>query len=55
MAQCKQAPQEFIRNGFTPQIAVICTPMAEKACQKNQLSFVELLQPFSRLQNDGLD
>ncbi|KAJ8983316.1 hypothetical protein NQ317_010855 [Molorchus minor] len=52
MAQCKQTPQEFIKNAFTPQVAVMCTPLAEKCCQKNNLNFIELLQPFSRLYND---
>ncbi|KAJ8926890.1 hypothetical protein NQ314_020741 [Rhamnusium bicolor] len=52
MAQCKQSPQEFIKNAFTPQVAVMCTPLAEKCCQKNNLDFIELLQPFSRLNND---
>ncbi|KAJ8923650.1 hypothetical protein NQ315_010230 [Exocentrus adspersus] len=52
MAQCKQSPHEFIRNAFTPQIAVMCTPLAEKCCQKNNLDFIELLQPFSRLNSD---
>lgn len=52
MAQCKQSPQEFIKNAFTPQIAVMCTPLAEKCCQKNNLDFIELLQPFCRLNND---
>jgi hypothetical protein len=53
MAQCKQTPQEFIKNAFTPQVAVLCTPLAEKYCQKNNLNFIELLQPFSKLSNDG--
>lgn len=53
MAQCKQVPQEFIKNAFTPQIAVLCTPLAESSCQKNNLTFIELLQPFSKLSNDG--
>ncbi|CAH1153382.1 unnamed protein product [Phaedon cochleariae] len=52
MAQCKQSPQEFIKNVFTPQVAIMCTPIAEKSCQKNNLDFIELLQPFSRLNND---
>ncbi|CAG9855344.1 unnamed protein product [Phyllotreta striolata] len=52
MAQCKQSPQEFIKSAFTPQIAVMCTPLAEKCCQKNNLNFIELLQPFCRLNND---
>nr|XP_023020027.1 trafficking protein particle complex subunit 8 [Leptinotarsa decemlineata] len=52
MAQCKQSPQEFIKNAFNPQVAVMCTPIAEKCCQKNNLDFIELLQPFSKLSND---
>ncbi|KAJ8941445.1 hypothetical protein NQ318_016077 [Aromia moschata] len=31
---------------------VLCTPLAEKCCQKNNLTFIELLQPFSRVNND---
>lgn len=53
MAQCKPIPQEFIKNAFTPQVGVMITPLAEKCWDKNNLNFVELLQPFSRLQNDG--
>lgn len=52
MTQCKQSPQEFIKNAFTPQVAVMCTPQAEKLCEKNNLTFIELIQPFSRLNND---
>lgn len=53
MAQCKQTPQEFIKNAFTPQVAVMCSPAVEKACQKNKLSFIELCQPFCKLSSDG--
>lgn len=53
MAQCKEIPQEFIKNAFTPQVAVMSTQLAEKCWEKNNLNFVELLQPFSTLQNDG--
>ncbi|KAL3290126.1 hypothetical protein HHI36_023491 [Cryptolaemus montrouzieri] len=52
MANCKQSPQEFIKTAFIPQIAVICSPQAEQCCEKNNLSFVELLQPFCKLNND---
>ncbi|XP_056646298.1 trafficking protein particle complex subunit 8 [Diorhabda sublineata] len=51
-AQCKQTPQEFIKNAFTPQIAVMYTPLAEKCCLKNNLDFIQLLQPFCTLTND---
>lgn len=53
MAQCRSTPQEFIRDAFTPQIAVMCTPEVQKSCAKNNLDFSELLQPFSKLVNDG--
>lgn len=53
MAQCKQTPHEFIKDAFTPQIAVLCSPEAEKSCRKNNLNFVELLQPFSKLNSDS--
>ncbi|XP_044765765.1 trafficking protein particle complex subunit 8 [Coccinella septempunctata] len=52
MATCRQTPQEFIKNAFTPQIAVICSSKAEQCCEKNNLTFVELLQPFCRLNSE---
>lgn len=53
MAQCKLTPREFIGNTFSPQIAVVCSTAADAACQKNNLSFVELLQPFCKLNTEG--
>ncbi|XP_076235516.1 trafficking protein particle complex subunit 8 homolog l(3)76BDm isoform X2 [Calliopsis andreniformis] len=53
MAQCKLTPREFISNAFSPQIATVCSPMADATCQKNNLSFVELLQPFCKLNTEG--
>ncbi|XP_011160627.1 trafficking protein particle complex subunit 8 isoform X1 [Solenopsis invicta] len=53
MAQCKLTPREFIGNAFSPQIAVVCSAAADVACQKNNLSFVELLQPFCKLNTEG--
>lgn len=53
MAQCKQTAPEFIQNTFSPQIAVLCSADAEHLCQKNNLSFVELVQPFCRLNTEG--
>jgi hypothetical protein len=49
MAQCLQTYDELIKNTFSPQIAVICSNDCETICLKNNLNFVELLQPFSRL------
>ncbi|XP_034943856.1 trafficking protein particle complex subunit 8 [Chelonus insularis] len=53
MAQCKLTPREFIGNVFSPQIGAVCSPAAEAACQKNNLSFIELLQPFCHLSAEG--
>lgn len=55
MAQCKLTPREFINNAFSPQIAAVCSTAADAACQKNNLSFVELLQPFCKLNTEGED
>ncbi|GAB6022907.1 Trafficking protein particle complex 8 [Chamberlinius hualienensis] len=49
MAQCIQTPQEFVQNAFNPVIAVLTTPKVENVCQKNNLSFVDLVQPFCKL------
>ncbi|OXU20674.1 hypothetical protein TSAR_003364 [Trichomalopsis sarcophagae] len=53
MAQCKLTPREFIINAFSPQVAAVCSAYAEATCQKNNLSFIELLQPFCRLNTEG--
>lgn len=54
MAQCKQTAHEFIQNTFSPAVAVLCSPDAELLCHKNNLSFVELVQPFCRLTTEGI-
>lgn len=45
--------KEIIQNVFSPLIGVLCSPQADELCYKNNLSFVELMQPFSKLTNDG--
>lgn len=54
MAQCKSTAREFIVNTFSPQVAAVCSNNAETTCQKNNLSFTELLQPFCRLSCEGM-
>ena len=49
MAQCLQTYEEFVKNSFCPQIAVISGPDCDSLCAKNNLTLVELLQPFCRL------
>ncbi|KAK3085582.1 hypothetical protein FSP39_005648 [Pinctada imbricata] len=53
MALCKQAAQDFIQNTFSPNVAVLCSPDAEILCQKNNLTFVDLVQPFCRLTTEA--
>ena len=48
----KILPQEWIQDHFCPAIGVLATPEANALCQKNNLSIVELFQPFSRLSTD---
>ncbi|KRY12278.1 Trafficking protein particle complex subunit 8 [Trichinella patagoniensis] len=40
---------EFIKENFAPMIGVLASGEAEKICQKNNLTFAELLQPFSQI------
>lgn len=54
MTQCKLSAQDFIKNAFTPQIAVLCSPLVNDLCRKNNLSFVELVQPFCQLNAEGI-
>lgn len=53
MAQCKQSAPEFIQNTFSPHVAVLCSKDAEVLCQKNNLTFAQLVQPFCRLGTEG--
>lgn len=46
--------KEIIQQIFSPMIGVVCSSQAEEICQKNNLTFVELLQPFSKLSTDGM-
>ncbi|XP_059351867.1 trafficking protein particle complex subunit 8-like isoform X1 [Daphnia carinata] len=44
---------EVIQQAFNPAIAVLASPDVDVVCSKNRLTFVELLQPFSRLSVEG--
>jgi len=41
-----------LRDTFSPTIAVLTSEDAEIVCQKNDLSFVEMIRPFCQLSND---
>nr|XP_014088536.1 trafficking protein particle complex subunit 8 [Bactrocera oleae] len=49
----KYNAREIIQNMFSPLVGVICSPLANEVCARNNLSFVEMLQPFSKLLNDA--
>ena len=44
---------EAIQQAFSPAVCVLASPEVDLICAKNQLTFVELLQPFSRLSVEG--
>lgn len=46
--------REIIQNVFSPMVAVMSSPQADEMCYRNNLSFVEMLQPFCKLSNDGM-
>ncbi|XP_067647513.1 trafficking protein particle complex subunit 8 [Eurosta solidaginis] len=44
---------EIIQNMFSPLVGVISSPVANEVCARNNLSFVEILQPFAKLLSDA--
>ena len=48
----KILPQEWIQDYFNPVIGVLSTPEVNGLCHKNNLSMVEMLEPFARLTTD---
>ncbi|KAF8773720.1 Trafficking protein particle complex subunit like protein [Argiope bruennichi] len=54
MATCKQTAYELIQDVFSPCIAVLCSSDVEQICAKNNLTFVQMVQPFCRLNTEGI-
>lgn len=48
-----QSVQELIPDSFVPCVAALCSDDAERLARLNQLSFAELLKPFTRLTSEG--
>ncbi|XP_077295309.1 trafficking protein particle complex subunit 8 homolog l(3)76BDm [Arctopsyche grandis] len=46
-------PHELVSLSFGPAVAALPSPSADLLAQKNNLTFVELLQPFCRLSSEG--
>ena len=48
----KILPQEWIQDYYNPVIGVLSSPEVNALCHKNNLSMVEMLEPFARLTSD---
>ena len=48
----KILPHEWIEDHFCPVIGILTTQDVDALCHKNNLSMVEMLQPFSKLTSD---
>jgi hypothetical protein len=48
----KILPQEWIQEYFSPVVGVLTTTEVDALCHKNNLTMVEMLQPFSKLMTD---
>lgn len=47
-------PKELIQSVFSsPLIGTVTTSAAEEICLKNNLNFVSLIQPFSKISTEG--
>jgi hypothetical protein len=45
--------EDFIQQAFSPVVVVLVSEDAEKACQKSNLDFIQLLSPFNRFKGSG--
>ena len=45
--------REHIQWVYSPHVGVLCGEDAENICLKNNLKFVDLLQPFCSLDDEG--
>eukprot|EP00794_Sanderia_malayensis_P018865 gene18865-20765_t len=52
MARSTRHAYDFIKDAFSPLVAVLTSEDAEMVSQKNGLSFVELIRPFCQLSKD---
>ncbi|CAF0762410.1 unnamed protein product [Brachionus calyciflorus] len=52
MSQRTKSEHDFFRDCFCPKISVCCSYDAEVICRKNNLTFVELVQPFTRFNGE---
>ena len=53
MATFGESPHRFVEHSFLPMIGVVASESVEEICEKNNLSFVELIEPFSTVSQEG--
>lgn len=53
MARCTTSGEEFIHFVFGPCVSVLTSSDVERRCTEDNLTFAELLRPFSKLTKDG--
>ena len=53
MSKFQQSPEEFLKGLFAPSLMVFASPDAQILLNKNNLSFAELIEPFSSVSRDG--
>ncbi|XP_050425218.1 trafficking protein particle complex subunit 8 [Adelges cooleyi] len=41
--------EEFVQSVFCPQVAVLCSEKAQEICRKNNLTYCDMLNPFTLL------
>lgn len=53
MAKSTLNPREFVQRSFSPFVAVLSSPLVDEVCLKNNLTFIELLEPFSIINKES--
>ncbi|CAG7661317.1 unnamed protein product [Allacma fusca] len=52
MAKIDNLAKVLVHDTFRPRVAVLCSPSAQALCEKNNLQFTQLIQPFCSLTTD---
>lgn len=53
MTKCSISGEKFINFVFSPCIGLLVSPDVNELCLRDNLTFEELLRPFSQLSKDG--
>ncbi|XP_065215797.1 trafficking protein particle complex subunit 8 [Planococcus citri] len=52
MAKSTLNSKELVQRSFSPFVAILSSPLVDEVCQKNNLSFIELIEPFSTVNKE---